>query len=164
MGTDEVAHAIHRNTERHTSKLEEIRVLLEAATTQLAVGGSPNDRRLDDWPVPGASRWSVSHRRITGSDGVALQTGIANAVQIAREQPGRIGGFVANLNTTAANLVLLYLADSNAIIVGATPTIALTSAAGGFPMWNLEWGEGIWCGPISAVALAGTPSIAYAIG
>lgn len=148
MNGDEVAHAIHRTTERHVSKLEEVRLLLENTALEVAVGGSPNEREVHDSPVRGKTRLSISDRRVTGNDGLTL-TAAAAALLVVPELPGRLGGSIVN---SGANPVTLYLSAPGRAQTGVG---ALWLAANG-GSWDFRLGNVLWCGPVSAISALGT--------
>ena len=151
MNADEVAHAIHRSHEQHAQKLEEIRKLLENTVLELAVGGSPNDREIKDWPVPGKRRYSISDRRATGNDGLAIPAQATPATLVVPALPGRIGGKIAN---SGANPCTLYLADVGRAQTGVA-AIWLASAG----VWDFLLGNAIWAGPVCAISANGTTLI-----
>lgn len=147
MDRDEVAHAIHRTYEQHGARLERIAKLLEAQTLEIAVGGSPNDRRIDDWPTAGRSRWSISDRRSSGNDGLAIAAGALTPVVAA--VPGRIGGLIVNSGPSPA---ILYLSDSGRAATGVG-AVWLSPLGGA---WDFLLGQAIWAGPVTALSSAGT--------
>lgn len=148
MNADAVAHAIHRTTEQHTSKLEQIRLLLEDGAMEVVVGGAPNDRKVFDSPVPGKARMAISDRRASGNDGLSI-VAAAPAVLVVQALPGRLGGSIVN---SGSNPVTLYLCEPNR---AATGVAALWLASNG-GAWDFRLGNAMWGGAVSAISTLGT--------
>lgn len=136
--------------------LHGMRLALEAMLVDIAIGGSETDRIVDDSPVEGHRRRSISHRRLQGSDSFAVPSGAAAIVLLMPSNPGRLGGQIVNVGS---NAVVVVLGGHSSYVAGATPALWLASSGGA---WDLTFGKSVYSGPVSVFGSGGTSTITWA--
>ena len=145
-------HAIYHSIHHTHKALQRMEELLEAATRNISVGGSPVNRELENWPVPGLTRHVLSDRRASGTDNFAATS---TAQLVVEAFPGRLGGRIVNIG---ANSAILYLTTPNRIsqISAGNPAMGLAAAGSGPSFWDFHFGDVPWGGPVSVISSAGT--------
>lgn len=145
----ELAHAVHRSNEQHRHVLQEILEQLQVAATTIGLGGDGIDRMVENWPMAGLKRFSISNRRAQGNSALAIPAGESPATAVMPANPARLGGSIVN---SGANAVVLFLTEPGRAVAGAG-AIWLAPNGG---TWDLTLSDRIWCGAVSAVSTAGT--------
>lgn len=153
-------------------ELGNIRLLLEAVlggeradVTQIVVSNfTRREAVLRDNPAPRSKRLLIG-RQGTGGDGTnfPLVAGagnvFANAVELVRENEGRLGGVISNAGAT--NGAILYLCNQGDL-KQASNRPAIYLPPNGVWVWDFLLGPVLYGGPVWAVAAASTTSVTVA--
>lgn len=123
----------------------------------VGMGGSTDERIVDDIPMRGTRRQLTSHNRGNGADGLVLQP--ATLTDVCELNPSRIAGTLTNIG---ANPVYVYLGKASRVLAQGNPG---GNVAGGgvicgylFPnsAWDFKLTNDVWCGPVSAFSVLGS--------
>lgn len=127
---------------------------LDTRTEQLCVTDISTDPGLQkDFPVKGAQRWVV-HRLAVGG---LRELVAATPTDILPANVNRLGGTIVNQGATTVILTLATAATDAA--QEGLAEIVLEPAGGS---WDFRLGNLLWCGSVSAEALAGAGKVTVA--
>lgn len=124
----------------------------------IGMGGSQQEKLVDDIPMRGVRRLLTSFNRGDGSDNFIVPA--AQIVDLCDFNGARIAGTILNIG---ANPVYVYLSTSQQVSTQGNPGGGMTGsgiicgylfANGG--NWDFELSRDVWCGPVSAYSTLGS--------
>lgn len=148
------ASVLQRELRDSTTLLRGLLARLNTDLGQLAlIDGDREIRKVDNWPIAGATRFVVGRR---GHGGLfPLAAGVAQLIISA--DPSRVAGSIINAGAAAATL---YLCDLPTQAAGLAIPQVFVPAAGA---WDFLLSRSVWCGAVVAVAATGGTSLSVAV-